>query len=197
MRKKSLLLNLAIIFACLSVILTSLSNIFLRIKARQILQEKLTIGLKRKTEIGAVKLSLRGILIRDLVIWNVTNEHPLYHFKELKIRPSISALIFEKNLKFKSELSPTKNFKAQIDATGSYNFKKNILSIKFRLKNIPYLEDLGMLYGTLKLYKKSELNKDEPPTDLLDITFTSPKVLLVVKSSIMNNHGKQRYAEKY
>lgn len=154
------------------------------------MQEKLTAALKRKTEIGALKFSLRGVVIRDLVIWNVTNEHPLYHFKELKIRPSIRAFIFEKKLKFKSELSPTKNFKAQIDAAGGYNFKTRDLFITFRLKDVPYIEDLGTLYGTARLYKKIRLEKDEPPADLFDITITSPHVLLVAKSSIINNQGK-------
>ena len=190
MRKKNILLNLLIILACLTVLSASLLNIFLRIKARPILQEKLEASLKRKTEVGALKFTLKGIVIRDLVIWNVTNEHPLYHFKELKIRPSIKALIFEKNLKFKSELSPTKNFKAKIDATGSYNFKTSDLSIKFRLRDVPYIEDLGTLYGTLRLYKKHALEKDESPTDLLDITITSQRVLLAAKSSIINNQGK-------
>jgi len=159
--------------------------------ARPLLQEKLSIILKRKTEVGSLSyFTSRGITIRDIVIWNVTNEHPLYHFKELKIRPSISALIFEKKLRFRSELSPTKNFKAQIDAMGTYNFKTNDLFIKFRLRNTPYLEDLGTLYGTLRLYKKPGLKKDELPTDLLEITFTSPKILLAAKSSIVNNQGK-------
>nr|MBU1328260.1 AsmA-like C-terminal region-containing protein [Candidatus Omnitrophota bacterium] len=190
MRKKNLLLNLVIIFACMAVVLISSSNIFLRIKAIPILQEKLTDGLKRKTEIGALKFTLKDIVIRDLVIWNVTSEHPLYHFKELKIRPSIQAFVFEKKLKFRSELSPTKNFKAKIDAIGSYNFKTSDLFIKFRLRDVPYIEDLGTLYGTVRLYKKSDLKKDEAPTDLLDITFTSPKILLAANSSIINNQGK-------
>ncbi|MDP2921725.1 MAG: AsmA-like C-terminal region-containing protein [Candidatus Omnitrophota bacterium] len=190
MHRKKLLLNLVIIIACLAVVLFSLSNIFLRVKAKPILQEKLTATLKRKTEIGALKFSLRGIVIRNLVIWNVKNEHPLYHFKELRIRPSISALIFEKKLKFRSELSPTKNFKAQIDATGSYNFKTSDLFIKYRLRNLPYVGDLGTLYGTVRLYKKLKLEQGESPTDLLDITITSPQVLLVAKSSIINNQGK-------
>ncbi|MEK6732999.1 MAG: AsmA-like C-terminal region-containing protein [Candidatus Omnitrophota bacterium] len=159
--------------------------------ARPILQEKLTVILKRKVEIGSLScFTLKGISIKDLVIWNVTNEHPLYHFKELKIRPSVKALIFEKKLRFNSELSPTKNFKAQINALGSYNFKTSDLSIKFRLSNVPYMGDLGTLYGTLRLYKKLDLEKYELPTDLLDITFTSPKLLLVAKSSIINNQGK-------
>jgi len=190
MRKKKLFLNLAIMIACLAVISASLINIFLRVKAGPILQEKLTATLKRKTEIGALRFSLRGIVIRDLVIWNVTGEHPLYHFKELKIRPSIKALIFEKKLKFRSELSPTKNFKAQIDATGSYNFKTSDLSITFRLRDVPYIEDLGTLYGTVRLYKKHGLKKEELPTDLLDITITSPNALLAARSSIVNNRGK-------
>jgi len=190
MHRKKLLLNLVIITACLAVILVSLSNIFLRVKAMPLLQEKLAANFKRKTEIGALKFSLKGVIIRDLVIWNVANEHPLYHFKELKIRPSIMALIFEKKLKFKSELSPTKNFKAQIDATGSYNFKTSDLFITFRLRNVPYIEDLGTLYGTVRLYKKLKLEKGESPTDLFDITITSPRVLLVAKSSIVNNQGK-------
>ncbi|MDP2911529.1 MAG: AsmA-like C-terminal region-containing protein [Candidatus Omnitrophota bacterium] len=191
MRKKNILLNSLIILACLTVILGSLLNIFLITMARPILQEKLTVILKRKVEIGSLScFTLKGITIKNLVIWNVTNEHPLYHFKELKIRPSIKALIFEKKLKFNSDLSPTKNFKAQINAMGSYNFKTSDLSIKFRLSNAPYIEDLGTLYGTLRLYKKLDLKKDEPPTDLLDITFTSQKVLFVVKSSIINNQGK-------
>lgn len=191
MRKKNILLNLLIILSCLTIILASLLNIFLCTKGRPILQEKLAIILKRKAEIGSLScFTLRGITIRDLVIWNVTNEHPLYHFKELKIRPSIKALIFEKQLKFRSELSPTKNFKARVDAIGSYNFKTSDLSIKFRLRDAPYIEDLGTLYGTLRLYKKHALKKDEAPTDLLDITITSPRVLLAAKSSIINNQGK-------
>ena len=126
------------------VLLVSGLNIFLSTMGRQILQEKLTIILKRKAEIGYIScFTLRGITIRNLVIWNVTNEHPLYHFKELKIKPSIKALIFEKKLRFRSELSPTKNFKATIDAIGSYDFKASDLSIEFRLKNVPYIKDLG------------------------------------------------------
>jgi len=191
MRRKNTLLNFIIIFACLVVFAVSALNIFLCTIGRPILQEKLSAILKRKTEIGSVScFTFKGIAIRDLVIWNVTNEHPLYHFKELKIRPSIDALIFEKKLKFRSELSPTKNFKAKIDATGSYNFKTSELSLKFRLKDVPYIEDLGILYGTLKLYKKPDLKKDENPTDMLELTFTSPRILLVAKSSIVNNQGK-------
>ena len=175
----------------MTVLLGSMLNIFLITMGRPILQEKLTIILKRKVEIGSLScFTLKGITIGDLVIWNVKNEHPLYHFKELKIRPSIKALIFEKKLRFNSELSPTKNFKAEISAAGSYNFKTSDLSITFRLSDVPYMEDLGTLYGTLRLYKKLDLKKDELPTDLLDITFTSPKVLLVAKSSIINNQGK-------
>ena len=191
MRRKNILLNLIIITVCLIVIWISALNIFLCTMARPLLQEKLSIILKRKTEIGPLSYStLKGLTIRDMVIWNVTNEHPLYHFRELKIRPSIKALIFEKKLRFGSELSPTKNFKAQIDAIGSYSFKESELSIKFRLRDVPYIEDLGTLYGNLRLYKKPDLKKDELPTDLLDITFTSQRILLAVKSSIVNNHGK-------
>jgi len=158
---------------------------------KPILQEKLTLILKRKVEIGSLSyFTMQGITIRDLVIWNVANEHPLYHFKELKIRPSIQALIFKKKLKFRSELSPTKNFKAKIDAIGSYNFKTSDLFIESRLRDVPYIEDLGTLYGTVRLYKKPDLKKDEAPTDLLDITFTSPKILLAANSSIINNQGK-------
>ncbi len=191
MRRKDRLLNFLIITACLIVFGISVLNIFLCIMARPLLQEKLSIILKRKTEVGSLSyFTSRGITIKDLVIWNVTNEHPLYHFKELKIRPSIHALIFEKKLKFRSELSPTKNFKAKIDAIGTYNFKTSDLFIKFRLRNAPYMEELGTLYGTLRLYKKPDLKKDELPTDLLEITFTSPKILLAAKSSIINNRGK-------
>lgn len=155
------------------------------------MQEKLTVILKRNVEIGGLScFTFKGIVIKDLMIWNVTNEHPLYHFKELKIRPSIRALIFEKKLRFKSELSPTKNFKAKIDAVGAYNFKTSDLLIKYRLRDVPYIEDFGTLYGTVRLYKKQGLAKNEPPTDLLDITVTSPGVLLVAKSSIVNNLGK-------
>ncbi len=158
---------------------------------RPLLQEKLTVILKRKVEIGSLScFTFKGIVIKDLVIWNVTNEHPLYHFKELKIRPSIKALIFEKTLRFRSELSPTKNFKAKIDAIGVYNFRTSDLLIKYRLMDAPYIEDFGTLYGTVRLYKKQGLSKDELPTDLLDITITSPNVLLAAKSSIVNNQGK-------
>lgn len=191
MQKKNILLNLLIILACLAVILASLLNIFLCAKGRPLLQKKLEVMLKRKIEIGALSCSaFQGITIKDLIIWNVTNEHPLYHFKELKIRPSIKALIFEKKLKFRSDLSPTKNFKAWIDAIGSYNFRMNELNLKFRLRNVPYVEGLGTLYGTLRLYRKPVVIKGEAPTDLLDITFTSPRILLAVKSSIINNYGK-------
>jgi|GEM_PF-2176983 len=192
MRKKHVLLNLLIVTACFIVLLVSGLNIFLSTIGRQILQEKLTIILKRKAEIGYVScFTLRGVTIRNLVIWNVTNEHPLYHFKELKIKPSIKALIFEKKLKFRSELSPTKNFNATIDAVGTYDFKSSDLSIEFRLKNVPYIKDLGnTLYGTARLYKKLNLSQGESPTDLLDITITSPRVLLVAKSRIINNQGK-------
>ncbi|PIP67542.1 MAG: hypothetical protein CO035_07635 [Candidatus Omnitrophica bacterium CG_4_9_14_0_2_um_filter_42_8] len=191
MRRKNILLSLLIILACLTVFAFSMLNIFLCTMGRPILQEKLTVILKRKAEIGALScFTFKGIVIKDLVIWNVTNEHPLYHFKELKIKPSIKALIFEKELRFRSELSPTKNFKAKIDAIGVYNFRASDLSLKFRLMNVPYMEDLGTLYGTVRLYKKLGLAKDELPTDLLDITVTSPKVLLAVKSSMVNNLGK-------
>lgn len=191
MRKKNAFLNFFIILACLTALLASLLNIFLCAMGKPILQEKLTLILKRKVEVGSLScFTMQGITIRNLVIWNVANEHPLYHFKELKIRPSIQALIFEKKLKFRSELSPTKNFKAKIDAIGSYNFKTNDLFIKFRLRDVPYIEDLGTLYGTVRLYKKPDLKKDEAPTDLLDITFTSPKILLAANSSIINNQGK-------
>jgi len=191
MRRKNTLLNFFIIIICLIVLGVSALNIFLCTMGRPILQKKLSVILKRKTEVGSLSyFTLRGITIRDLVIWNVENEHPLYHFKELKIKPSINALIFERRLRFRSELSPTKNFKAQIDAIGSYNFKTSELFLKFRLRNAPYVEDLGTLYGTLRLYKKPCLKKDENPTDLLDITFTSPKILLAAKSSIINNQGK-------
>jgi hypothetical protein len=191
MRKKNILLNILIAIVCFIVLLVSGLNIFLCTMGRQILQEKLTIILKRKAEIGYVScFTLRGITIKNLVIWNVTNEHPLYHFKELKVKPSIKALIFEKKLRFRSELSPTKNFKATIDAIGSYNFKVSDLFIEFRLKNVPYIKDLGTLYGTLRLYKKLNLSQGEAPTDLLDITITSPRILLVAKSSIINNQGK-------
>jgi len=191
MRKKNILLNFLIVMVCLIVLLGSGLNIFLCTIGRQILQEKLTVILKRKTEIGSVScFTLRNITIKNLVLWNVTNEHPLYHFKELRIKPSISALIFEKKLRFRSELSPTKNFKAKIDALGSYNFKANDLFIELRIRDVPYIEELGTLYGTLRLYKKLDLKQGESPTDLLDITITSPKVLLVAKSSIINNQGK-------
>jgi hypothetical protein len=191
MRRKNILLNFFIVIICLAVIGTSALNIFLYTMGKSILQEKLSKILKRKAEIGSISyFTLKGITIKDLVIWNVENEHPLYHFKELRIRPSINALIFQKKLKFKIELSPTKNFKAKIDAVGSYNFKVSELFLKFRLKDVPYMEDLGTLYGTLRLYKKPDLKKDENPTDMLEITFTSPKVLLVAKSSIVNNQGK-------
>ena len=191
MRKKNILLNLLIMMVCLIVLLGSGLNIFLCTIGRQILQEKLTVILKRKTEIGSVScFTLKGISIKNLVLWNVTNEHPLYHFKELRIKPSIKALIFEKKLKFRSELSPTKNFNARIDAIGNYNFKTNDLFIELRLRDVPYIEDLGTLYGTLRLYKKLDLKQGEFPTDLLDITITSPRVLLVAKSSIINNQGK-------
>jgi len=124
MRRKNTLLNFFIIIICLIVLGVSALNIFLCTMGRPILQKKLSVILKRKTEVGSLSyFTLRGITIRDLVIWNVENEHPLYHFKELKIKPSINALIFERRLRFRSELSPTKNFKAQIDAIGSYNFK--------------------------------------------------------------------------
>jgi hypothetical protein len=191
MRRKNALLNFFIIIACLIVIGISALNIFFCTIARPLLQEKLSVVLKRKTELGSLSyFTLRGITIRDLVIWNVTNEHPLYHFKELKIRPSIGSLIFEKKLSFRIELSPTKNFKAQINAIGSYNFKTSELLLKFRLSNVPYMKDLGTLYGTLKLGKKLDLKEGENPTDLLEITFTSPRVLLVAKGSIVNDHGK-------
>ena len=191
MRKRNIFLNLFIIFACLTVFLGSILNIFLCTMGMPMLREKLGLMLKRRTEIGALSCrGLKAIVIKDLMIWNVTNEHPLYHFRELRIRPSIRSLIFEKKLRFKSEISPTKNFKAQIDAIGSYNFKTSELFIKFRLKNAPYVEDLGTLYGTLRLYKKPGLKKDEASVDLLDITFTSPKILLAVKSSIITNQGK-------
>ncbi len=191
MRKKNVLLDILIILTSLIVIFASIFNIFLATMARPILQEKLSVILKRKVEIGSLSyFSGIGLTIRDLVIWNVENEHPLYHFKELKIKPSINALIFQKNLKFRSELSPTKNFKAQIDAIGRYNFKTNDLFIEFRLRGVPYIGDLGTLYGTVRLYKKLDLKKDESPADLLDITFTSPRVLLAAKSSIINNQGK-------
>ena len=191
MRRKNILLSILIILTCLTVLASSLLNIFLYTMGRSILQEKLTVILKRKVEIGALSCSaFNGIIIKDLVIWNVTNEHPLYHFKELKIRPSIKALIFEKDLRFRSELSPTKNFKAKIDATGVYNFKTSDLFIKYRLMDVPYIEDFGTLYGTLRLYKKLNLKKGEASTDLLDITITSPNVLLAAKSSIINNQGK-------
>jgi AsmA-like C-terminal region len=191
MRRKNILLSLLIILACLTVLVFSLLNIFLCTMGRPILQEKLTVILKRKVEIGALScFTFKDIVIKDLVIWNVTNEHPLYHFKELKIRPSIKALIFEKNLRFRSELSPTKNFKAKIDATGTYNFKTSDLLIKYRLRDVPYIEGFGTFYGTMRLYKKLDLKKGEASTDLLDITITSPNVLLVVKSSIVNNLGK-------
>jgi len=191
MRKKNILLNFLIVIACFIVVLASGLNIFLCTAGKQLMQEKLTIILKRKVEIGYVScFTLRGVTIKNLVIWNVTNEHPLYHFKELKIKPSVKALIFEKKLRFRSELSPTKNFKATIDAIGSYDFKASDLFIEFRLKNVPYIKDLGTLYGTLKLHKKLNLSQGEAPTDLLDITITSPRVLLVAESSIINNHGK-------
>ncbi|MCX5692949.1 MAG: hypothetical protein NTX47_04595 [Candidatus Omnitrophica bacterium] len=191
MRRKKILLNFLIITACFVALGVSALNIFLCTMARPLLQERLSVILKRKTEIGSLSyFTLNGLTIRDLVIWNVTNEHPLYHFKELKIKPSINALIFEKKLRFRSELSPTKNFKAQIDAIGSYSFKASDLFIKFRLRNVPYAEDLGTLYGTLRLCKKPDLKKDELPTDLLEIAFTSPKILLAAKLSIINNQGK-------
>jgi len=191
MRRKNILLSLLIILACLTVLASSLLNIFLCTMGKPLLQEKLTVILKRKVEVGSLScFTFKGIVIKDLVIWNVTNEHPLYHFKELKIRPSIKALIFEKNLKFRSELSPTKNFKAKIDATGIYNFRTSDLLIKYRLRDVPYMGDFGTLYGTVRLYKKLDLKKGEAPTDLLDITITSPNILLVVKSSIVNNLGK-------
>lgn len=190
MRRKNILLSLLIVLACLTVLMSSLLNIFLSTTGRPLLQEKLNTILKRKVEIGALSCSFNGIVIKDLMVWNVTNEHPLYHFKELKIRPSIKALIFEKNLRFRSELSPTKNFKAKIDATGVYNFKTSDLLIKYRLRDVPYIEDFGTLYGTVRLYKKLTLSKDELPADLLDITITSPNVLLAAKSSIVNNLGR-------
>ena len=191
MRRKKILLNFLIITACFVALGVSALNIFLCTMARPLLQERLSVILKRKTEIGSLSyFTLKGLTIRDLVIWNVTNEHPLYHFKELKIKPSINALIFEKKLRFRSELSPTKNFKAQIDAIGSYSFKASDLFIKFRLRNVPYVEDLGTLYGTLRLCKKPDLKKDELPTDLLEIAFTSPKILLAAKLNIINNQGK-------
>jgi len=191
MRKNNALLNILIITACFIAIGISALNIFLCTMAKPLLQEKLSIALKRRTEIGSLSyFTPQGLTIRNLVIWNVTNEHPLYNFKELKIKPSINALIFEKKLKFRSELSPTKNFKAQIDAMGTYNFKASELLIKFRLRHVPYMEDLGTLYGTLRLCKKPDLKKDENPTDLLEITFTSQRVLLIAKSSIVNNKGK-------
>ncbi|MBU1912926.1 MAG: AsmA-like C-terminal region-containing protein [Candidatus Omnitrophica bacterium] len=191
MRRKNIPLSLLIILACLTVLVFSLLNIFLCTMGKPILQEKLTVILKRKVEIGALSCStFKGIAIKDLMIWNVTNEHPLYHFKELKIRPSIKALIFEKNLRFRSELSPTKNFKAKIDATGTYNFRTSDLLIKYRLRDVPYIEDFRTLYGTIRLHKKLHLKKGEASTDLLDITITSPNVLLVAKSSIVNNRGK-------
>jgi hypothetical protein len=166
-------------------------NIFLCTIARPMLEEKLSVILKRKTELGSLSyFTLKGITIRDLVIWNVTNEHPLYHFKELKIKPSVGSLIFEKKLGFRIELSPTKNFKAEINAIGNYNFKNSELSLKFRLSKVPYMEDLGTLYGTLKLGKKPNLKEGENPTDLLEITFTSQRILLVAKGSIINDHGK-------
>jgi len=137
MRKKNILLNFLIVIACFIVVLASGLNIFLCTAGKQLMQEKLTIILKRKVEIGYVScFTLRGVTIKNLVIWNVTNEHPLYHFKELKIKPSVKALIFEKKLRFRSELSPTKNFKATIDAIGSYDFKASELFIEFRLKNV-------------------------------------------------------------
>lgn len=191
MRKNNILLNFFIITVSLIIIGISILNIFLSTMAMPILRERLSVILKRKTEIGSLSyFTLSGLTVRDLVIWNVTNEHPLYHFKELKIKPSITALLFEKKLKFRSELSPTKSFKAQIDALGTYNFKTSDLSIKFRLRHVPYMEELGTLYGTMRLHKKLDLKKDENPTDLLEITFTSQRVLLFATSDIINNHGK-------
>jgi hypothetical protein len=191
MRRKNTLLSFFIIIACLIVIGISALNIFLCTIARPMLEERLSVILKRKAELGSLSyFTFRGITIRDLVIWNVTNEHPLYHFKELKIRPSVNSLILEKKLGFRIELSPTKNFKAEINAIGNYNFKNSELSLKFRLSKVPYMEDLGTLYGTLKLGKKLSLKEGENPTDLLEITFTSPRILLVAKGSIINDHGK-------
>jgi hypothetical protein len=191
MRKKNTLLNFLIILTCLIILLGSLLNTFLYTIGKPIVQEKLATILKRKVEIGSLSFfSFKGITIKDLVIWNVENEHPLYYFKELRIRPSINALIFEKKLKFKIQLSPTKNFKAEVDADGSYNFKVSELYLKLRVRNVPYIEELGTLYGTLRLYKKLDLKKDESPTDLLDITITSPNILLAARSSIINNKGK-------
>jgi len=197
MRNRRILLNPVLISLSLIVIFISIFNLFLCTKARPILQKNLQAGLKRKTEVGSLScFTFNGIAIRDLTIWNVTNEHPLYYFKELRIRPSIRALLFEKKLKFKSELSPTKNFKAQIDAVGTYNFKAKDLSITFRIRNVPYIQDLGTLYGTLRLYKKQNLEKGEPPTDLLDITFNSPNLQLAAKSNIINNQGKTQIRGK-
>lgn len=191
MRRKKVLLNFIIITVSFIIIGISALNIFLSTMALPILRERLSVILKRKTEIGSLSyFTLNGLTIRDLVIWNVTNDHPLYHFKELKIKPSMTALVFEKKLRFRSELSPTKNFKAQIDALGTYNFKTSDLSIKFRLRHVPYMEELGTLYGTMRLHKKLDLKKDENPTDLLEITFTSQRVLLFATSSIINNNGK-------
>jgi hypothetical protein len=191
MRKNTALLNFLIITLCFVLFGLSILHIFLFTKCRPMLENKLSVILKRKVEVGSLScFIIRGITVRNLVIWNVTNEHPLYNFKELRIKPSIKSLIFERQLKFRAYLSPTKNFKARIDALGKYNFKTKDLLIEYRLKDVPYIRDLGTLYGTARLYRKPDLKKDEAPVDLLDITFTSPQISLTVKAGIINNEGK-------
>ncbi|MFA4991065.1 MAG: AsmA-like C-terminal region-containing protein [Candidatus Omnitrophota bacterium] len=173
------------------VIFMSLLNIFLCAKCKPMFMEKLTTILKRRTEIGSVSCGIpNSIIIREAVIYNVTNQHPLYYFKEMKIRPSILALIFERKLKFYCEIFPTKKFKAHIYATGNYDFKKKGLFLKFRLKDVPYTKDLGPIHGSLKLYKKPGLNEDDYPTDKMEISFTSPNMQLTALADILNVNGK-------
>jgi len=191
MQEKYSLRGISIILISFVILSVSIFNIFLYVTARPLLQEKLSLALKRKVEIGYIScFNLRGLTIKYLVIYNAANNYPLYYFKELTIKLSIPALIFEKKLKFSSEVFPTKKFKAHIYAAGSYNFKANELAIKFKLKDVPYTKGLGSIYGTLRLYKKEMPDKSGYPTDLLELTFTSEKMILIAMAEIINRNGQ-------
>lgn len=172
------------------IILVSYLNIYLSVKASPFLQKKLSSMLKRKVELGGIScLSPKGIIIKHLVIYNVTNEHPLYYFKALRIRPSIISLIFGKKIKFTCEILPTKKFKAHIYATGKYEVDKDSLFLNFRLKDVPHTRDMGTIYGTLLLFKNPDMKKGEYPRRFLELTFASENILLATTSEIKDKKG--------
>lgn len=173
------------------LILISAYNILLETVAKPLIQQKLPHILKRKIEIERMySLSFTDLKIKNLVLYNAGNKYPLYYFKVLKIKPSIISMLFDKKLRFNCEILPTKKFKAHIYITGTYDLTDASLMLKFKLKGVPYTEELGSIYGTLHLYKKPINKTTTQSADGLDITFTSQRMLLAVTSEIINNDGK-------